>query len=288
MTERMPILAMADVTITRSNGEPLIRNLDLSLGAGDILAIVGKSGIGKSSVLNVIAGFIMHRERGRRSPWQWFDGDRALQYSGSVHVGGIEIDSLPPEKRRAIAMVMQGGVVYEHLSVLQNVAFPLRTTGNRNARDLRAQAARLLAEVELTRDGETVEHMFEDKAGQLSAGQRQRLALARAMAKDPDVYLLDEAFANLDPLLRRELYERFTTLIIGQPRCAAVVTHDLSDVSRASCVLLLGPAIEGSGHWLYRRDDDNALLLEKGRGGDSGYWQKWHAEITGAAAAAHC
>ncbi|HLL31987.1 MAG TPA: ATP-binding cassette domain-containing protein [Allosphingosinicella sp.] len=254
--------------------------MDVTVAAGEILALVGESGIGKSSILNVVAGFVPKPGRRFSSPWHWFDGEEDLQYSGSVTVNGIPIDGTPPEGRNTIGMVMQGGVVYEHLSVLRNITFPMRMAGVRGAQQLRAAALTLLREVGLFDDleGDDLDHRLRKKAASLSGGERQRVAIARALAKAPSVFLLDEAFANLDPILREELFDRFAKLIVGQPRCAMVVTHDLSDLRLVQRVLLLGPGKEGADYCYFRREG-GSFVVERASGDQSDYWQTWQNRI---------
>jgi len=276
-------LSVSNLEIRRQKGGALVSALNFELFEGEILALVGRSGVGKSSVLNAIAGFVPLVGQRQKSPWNWFDGKDELQYSGEIAVGGLPIDGTEPENRRAVGMVMQGGVVYEHLTVMQNVAFPLRAAGVRDRSKLRERARRLIGEAGLFLDlqGGALDEALGKKAVSLSGGERQRVALARALAKDPSVFLLDEAFANLDPLLRLDLFQMFTELILGQPRCAVVVTHDLSDLAKVQRVILLGPVGEGPSHWSYRRNNDSSWQLEGDHSGGSHYWEAWHARITG-------
>ncbi|GGN62925.1 hypothetical protein GCM10011349_47060 [Novosphingobium indicum] len=280
------MLRLEELSILRRDEPPLVEGLSIAVGAGEILAIVGRSGIGKSSILNVVAGFVTQQGRPNASPWHWFWRKDDLQYQGSVFVNGATIDGSPPELRKPIGMVMQGGVVYEHMSVLENVTFPLRAAGLRDAQKLREEALRLLHEVELFDDlkGKALDQHLTGKARSLSGGERQRLALARALAKNPSVFLLDEAFANLDPVLRGDLFDRFTRLIVGQSRCAMVVTHDLSDLAKVQRVLLLGPGDDGPGYCSYRRESSNVFTIESSCGDGSDYWQTWHHRICAAAA----
>jgi ABC-type nitrate/sulfonate/bicarbonate transport system ATPase subunit len=275
------MLRLQALTIKRRKASPLLRDLTIAVAAGEILAVVGQSGIGKSSLLNVIAGFVALQGQSHHSLWSWFDDEDDLEYEGSVQVEGLSIDGTPPEERATIGMVMQGGVIYEHMSVLQNVTFPMRLAGNRKRNELRHAALALLAEVELFDDlpQAELERRLKEKAHKLSGGERQRVALARALAKNPSVFLLDEAFANLDPVLRAELFDKFARLIVGQQRCAVVVTHDLSDLARVQRILLLGPGPSGPAHWSYSRGRDNAFILDGESAGESDYWKAWHSRI---------
>jgi ABC-type sulfate/molybdate transport systems ATPase subunit len=181
-------------------------------------------------------------------------------------------------------MVMQGGVVYEHLSVLNNITFPLRVAGVRGRKALKDKAVQLLDDVELydnVPDDER-DRFLASKASKLSGGERQRVALARALAKNPAVMLLDEAFANLDPVLRAQLFTRFTALIIGQERCAVVVTHDFADLKHVNKVLLLSHGATGLGHCFYDRGEDKRFKVSEQQVGTSDYWRIWHDRIVAA------
>ncbi|MDB5711577.1 MAG: ugpC [Sphingomonas bacterium] len=281
-----PRIGLEDVSITLKKGEVLVEGLSLTVYPGEILAVVGESGIGKSTLLNVIAGFVQAEGARSHSPWHWLGGQDEPTYRGQVLVDGVSIDATPPEKRHAIGMVMQGGFVYEHLSVLENLMFPMRARV-RGGLDRRKAARRLLEEVDLFDElsGAQLELRLKQRAGSLSGGQRQRLALARMLAKDPSVFLLDEAFANLDPVLRYDLFQKFVGLVRGTDRCAMVVTHDLSDLLQVQHVLLLGRGERGPGYCSYRRVGAS-LIPEGDRRDGSPYWSVWHDRLSAAAAGA--
>jgi ABC-type sugar transport system ATPase subunit len=279
------MLRLRQIGINRPKESALVQGLNISIPEGEILALVGRSGAGKSSLLNVIAGFIRHAGQSRsRSPWQWFDGDHGLTYDGSVLLNEAPIDDVPVENRDTISMVMQGGVVYEHLSVLKNITFPLRVAGVRGRKVLKDAAVQLLDDVDLFDDVDEDERdrFLRSKASKLSGGERQRVALARALAKSPAVLLLDEAFANLDPVLRAELFTRFTALVTGQRRCAVVVTHDLADLKHVNKVLLLSHGATGLAHWFYERRADNRFEVSHQNIDASEYWRTWNERIVAA------
>ncbi|WP_432557662.1 sulfate/molybdate ABC transporter ATP-binding protein [Granulicoccus sp. GXG6511] len=182
------------------------RGVQLAFSArrGSTTALIGPNGSGKSTAIQLLAG--------------------ALQPdSGGITIDGTRVAdarSLVPAHRRRIGYLEQRPLLFPHLSVLDNVAFGPR------ARGVRRDVARARARFELTAVG--AEHLADRRPRQLSGGQAQRVAMARALAIDPDVVLLDEPFAALDaastPDLRRLLRERLegvTTLL---------VTHDLLDV----------------------------------------------------------
>ncbi len=177
-----------------------VEDLDLSIYAGEILALLGPSGCGKTTVLRLIAGF-----------------DRPD--GGEIILGGKPVASpqkqTPPEKR-GVSMVFQDFALFPHLSVIENVAFGLtrRTKAQRQE-----DAYSMLKLVGL-------EHQADRQPHELSGGQRQRVALARALAPRPILVLLDEPLSNLDADLRAQLREELRVILKGIQTTAVFVTHD--------------------------------------------------------------
>lgn len=198
---RDPILSVQHLT-KRFDPEapPVVQDVSFDVGDGEIFAILGPSGCGKTTTLRCIAGF----ERAT-------EGTVVMQgrtLSGpSVHV--------PPEARK-VGIVFQDYALFPHLSVLENVVFGLQegTTAEQAER-----AREALEMVGLS--------SFEDRRPQhLSGGQQQRVALARTLAPEPDLLLLDEPFSNLDALLRQETREEVRRLLKEKGMSAVLVTHD--------------------------------------------------------------
>ncbi len=193
-------LVQASVTL---GGRPVLRGISCAVRRGERLVVVGASGAGKTTLLRVIAGL---------SPLS----------SGQVQVRGADVTALPPE-RRGVVYLHQTPLLFPHLDVLDNVAFPLVVRGI--ARDAaRRQATGLLDAVRL---GD-----FRGRMPQtLSGGERHRTALARAVAARPEVLLLDEPFAALDPALRADVRDTVMTVVAAFDTALILVTHDIADAA---------------------------------------------------------
>ena len=193
-----PVMALADVS--------------LSVRSGEFLALLGPSGSGKSTMLMSIAGF-------------------ETPDTGSIAVGGRSIDHLPPHKRN-IGMVFQRYALFPHLSVAENVAYPLRRRGV-PTRDIAGRVADALALVRLDGYGQR-------GVDALSGGQQQRVALARALVFEPAVLLLDEPMSALDRKLRQHMQLELKQLHARVGGTIILVTHDQEEaLSMADRVALL-------------------------------------------------
>ena len=176
----------------------LLQDINLSVNAGEIVAMLGSSGSGKSTLLNIVAGL--------QPP-----------LGGSVWFEGRDITHMPPEQRR-FALMFQDFALFPHLNVRDNVAFGLieQKQGKASAR---AQALEML---ELLGLAGHARH----KVWHLSGGEQQRVALARALITQPRVLLLDEPFSALDADLRASLRAEFKTRILAAGVPTLLVTHD--------------------------------------------------------------
>ncbi|HEX5737159.1 MAG TPA: ABC transporter ATP-binding protein [Hydrogenophaga sp.] len=177
---------------------PLLDGVNLSVAAGETVALLGASGSGKSTLLKIVAGLDQPE-------------------SGSVCFDGVDITRLPPE-RRGFALMFQDFALFPHLNVVDNVAFGLVEQGVRRA------AAREQARTMLQRFGLAERGMA--RVWTLSGGEQQRVALARALITQPRALLLDEPFSALDATLREQLRSEFRERITEAGMTAILVTHD--------------------------------------------------------------
>jgi len=187
-----------------------VADVSLSIRPGEIFCVMGLSGSGKSTLVRHI--------------------NRLLEpTSGQIIVDGRDVLQLSPEELRdyrnqKIAMVFQNFALLPHRSVLDNIAMPLEIRSiNKNQR--LAKAKEVLEMVELDAWGNKFAH-------ELSGGMQQRVGLARALAADPDVLLMDEPFSALDPLIRRQLQDEFIKLSAVMKKTTVFITHDLDEAVR--------------------------------------------------------
>ena len=208
-----------------------VEDVSLDVAQGQFLTLLGPSGSGKTTILMAIAGFV-------------------APTAGTVLLDGRDITPLPPEKRD-FGMVFQGYALFPHMTVAENVAFPLRVRGMTRAdRDVKVRAA--LDLVQLTG--------FADRQPrQLSGGQQQRVALARALVFDPALLLLDEPLSALDKKLRAELQEELKALHRRVGRTFVNVTHDQEEA------LSLSDSIAILNHGKLIQMGDPAALYENPR-----------------------
>ena len=193
-------LTIAGLTVTLGGAE-VIHGLDLEVKTGERFAIMGPSGSGKSTLLRTVAGLVEPT-------------------AGSVHVAGVEITSLPTHKR-PIGLMFQDHALFPHLSVGDNVAYGLRMAGvDRATRQDSVEA--LLQRVGLpdfaTRKPET-----------LSGGEQQRVALARTIALEPSLIMLDEPLGSLDVALREDLLLHIREIVDQVGTTSLYVTHDRAE-----------------------------------------------------------
>ncbi len=198
----------------RYGTSPVFSDVSLSVAPGEFVAIMGESGVGKSTLLNCMAGL---------DSWD----------SGSVHVGGVDLGTLGDDQRAAlrrtqIGFVFQAFHVLPHLDVAQNVALPLLLLGTPDA----ARVQALLASVGLGGLGARLPQ-------QLSGGQLQRVAIARALVHRPRLILADEPTGNLDPSTAAVVMDALVAQTRLHGASLVLVTHSVAATERADRVLRL-------------------------------------------------
>ena len=173
--------------------------VDLSVADGRFVALLGPSGCGKTTLLRMISGL-------------------EAPTTGTISIGGRDVTGLPPE-RRNVGFMFQSYALFPHMTVAENLRFPLRMRRGLSRAEEDTRVSRALALVRLPELGGR-------KPGQLSGGQQQRVALARALIDEPDVLLLDEPLSNLDARLRDEMQLELVELRRQIPITTIMVTHD--------------------------------------------------------------
>jgi len=180
------------------DGTRAVIGLDLEIGDGELMVIVGPSGCGKSTTLRMTAGLEEISE-------------------GEIHIGERLVNRLDP-KERDVAMVFQNYALYPHMSVFENLAFPLRAQ--------HVPKAEINARVERTAKLLGLDPYLKRKPKALSGGQRQRVAMGRAIVRQPQAFLMDEPLSNLDAQLRTELRAEIAGLQRELGVTTMYVTHD--------------------------------------------------------------
>lgn len=198
--------------ITKSFGDfTAVNNLNVTIDDGTLAGLLGPSGCGKSTTLYMIAGL-------------------EKPTSGRIYFGDEDVTDLPPEKR-GIGLVFQNYALYPHMTVRQNIMFPLE-----NAKVPKAEALKTAQEMA---DLVQIGHLMDRKPGELSGGQQQRVAIARAIAKKPRVLLLDEPLSNLDARLRLETREEIRRIQQETGITTIFVTHDQEEAMSITDTIVL-------------------------------------------------
>jgi multiple sugar transport system ATP-binding protein len=197
----MAEIILEGVTKRFPDGALAVKDVDLEIADGEFVILVGPSGCGKSTTLNMIAGLEDITE-------------------GTLRIGERVVNDLAP-KERDVAMVFQSYALYPHMSVRENMGFPLRLAkvdkDTVNAKVM--EAARVL---------DLTEHL-DRKPANLSGGQRQRVAMGRAIVRDPKAFLMDEPLSNLDAKLRVQMRTQISRLQRSLGTTTVYVTHDQTE-----------------------------------------------------------
>jgi osmoprotectant transport system ATP-binding protein len=188
-----------------ASGRKILDGISLSLAPGTTTALLGRSGSGKTTLLRTVNGLV-------------------LPTGGSVVVNDSNVATADLQAlRRSIGYVIQETGLYPHMSIERNVSMPLELAG-KPVEERRSRAAELLGMV-----GLDAAQFAARMPWQLSGGQRQRAGVARALAADPSILLLDEPFGALDPLTRAEMQTMLRDLLARLGKTALIVTHDLQE-----------------------------------------------------------
>ena len=183
--------------------KPAVDQISLTIEAHELVSLVGESGSGKTTLLRMVAGL-------------------EKPSAGTIHCGtrcfSSQTDWIPPEQRR-VGLVFQGGALFPHMTVTQNIGYALGRVNKKLAEETTTD---LLERVHLPSMGNRYPH-------ELSGGEAQRVALARALAAKPEIILLDEPYSNLDVSITARLREEIRSILIAEKMTGLLVTHDPAD-----------------------------------------------------------
>ncbi|MBZ9994315.1 ABC transporter ATP-binding protein [Mesorhizobium sp. BH1-1-4] len=201
---------MTDITLKevskRFGSVQVCHNIGLEIRSGEFITLLGSSGCGKTTTLNMVAGL-------------------EDSTSGDILIAGRRVNDLSPVERD-VAMVFQNYALYPHMTVAQNIGFTLKMRGMAAAL-IREKIEKLAASLELN-------HVLERFPAQLSGGQQQRVAIGRALVREPRIFLFDEPFSNLDASLRVKMRAEVKQLHVQQNVTSIFVTHDQEEAMSIS------------------------------------------------------
>ena len=192
-----------------------VNDFDFEIPDGKLVGLLGPSGCGKSTALNLISGLLEPT-------------------SGQIFFGDNDVTKLPPENR-GVGMVFQNYALYPHLTVLENIIFPLQNLKGDKKMTREQMNAKALEVAKLVQ----IEHLMERKPSEMSGGQQQRVAIARALVKTPNVLLLDEPLSNLDARLRLQTREEIRRIQTETGVTTIFVTHDQEEAMSISDLIIV-------------------------------------------------
>ncbi len=198
----MAEITMRNIVKRYGDGFPAVNDVSLDVADGEFMILVGPSGCGKSTLLRMIVGL-------------------EDITSGDMEIGGVRVNDKAPRERN-LAMVFQNYALYPHLSVFENIAFPLRLRKNLSEEEIHTKVEAAAETLELT------EHL-DRKPANLSGGQRQRVAMGRAIVRDADAFLFDEPLSNLDAKLRGQMRTEILRMQRRLGVTTVYVTHDQTE-----------------------------------------------------------
>ena len=189
--------------------------LNFEIPDGSLVGLLGPSGCGKSTTLNLISGL-------------------AKPTSGKIYFGEDDVTDIAPE-HRGVGLVFQNYALYPHLTVMQNITFPLENLKGKDKLTKEERAERALAAARLVQ----IENLMDRRPSELSGGQQQRVAIARALVKTPSVLLLDEPLSNLDARLRLQTREEIRRIQKQTGVTTVFVTHDQEEAMSISDMIVV-------------------------------------------------
>ena len=192
-----------------------VNELALEIPDGSLVGLLGPSGCGKSTTLNMISGLLKPSD-------------------GKIFFGEDDVTELSPE-RRGVGMVFQNYALYPHLTVKQNITFPLENLKGANKLTKEVMAEKALAVAKMVQ----IDSLMARKPSELSGGQQQRVAIARALVKNPKVLLLDEPLSNLDARLRLQTREEIRRIQQSTGITTVFVTHDQEEAMSISDIIVV-------------------------------------------------
>ncbi|MBN8581020.1 MAG: ABC transporter ATP-binding protein [Anaerolineae bacterium] len=220
-----PIVELNNVSKTYSTaaGEfPALKNVNLSVNAGEFLGVVGKSGAGKSTLLNMINGVD-----------ELSSGEVLVNTGGQrVSVHHLTEDDKALWRGKTMGVVYQSFQLLPMLTLIENITLPMDLAGNFKPRESRQRALELLRLVE-------IEEHADKLPAFVSGGQQQRVAIARALANDPDILVADEPTGSLDSVTADHIFDVFSRLVAERGKTIIMVTHDMGLKSRFTRCLTL-------------------------------------------------
>ena len=201
-----------------------VNDFSFEIPDGKLIGLLGPSGCGKSTALNLICGLLKPT-------------------SGKIYFGDDDVTNLPPENR-GVGLVFQNYALYPHLTVRQNIQFPLENLKGADKLSKEEMAKRVLEAAKLVQ----IETLMDRKPNELSGGQQQRVAIARALVKMPRVLLLDEPLSNLDARLRLQTREELRRIQCETKITTIFVTHDQEEAMSISDMIIVAWFIKLANH----------------------------------------